>query len=220
MDGQSVKALAAKHHISRPTVERMLREIGIDPRGRSEAMRIRWQNAGPEDRKRMLDAPHAAVRGTSPSRETQMTRAHARRGIPMSPLETALGGLFIGLGHDVEYATPLDTYNLDLVIDGTLAIEVFGGNWHEAGRHRASFAERSRRILDAGYSLAIVWVHETRYPIGLKCAQSLGTLVDITRSLAGRHYWVVRGDGHFLAVRQDDGSEVPFVTASGRHERP
>lgn len=217
LSGESVKALSVRHGIDRNAVYRMLRDLGIDGRDRSTAMALRWQRATTDQREALLAAAHDATRGRTMTREHRVKIAEARRGQPFSDQETALAAMLGALGYDVELGVPCGPYNLDLVVSGTVAVEVFGGNWHETGRHRARFPERSRHVLDAGYSLAIVWAHDPRYSVSVACAQHLGTLVEITRGHPSirRQHWVIRGDGHFLTVREDDGDEVPFVRSSG-----
>lgn len=220
LSGISVKACAAKYGIDRNAVYRMLREANIDGRNRSEAMQLRWSRASAEERSRMLDRAHEASKGVPAPEQTRVRIAQARAGQPLSPLETSMAAMLGQLGYEVELGVPCGPYNLDMVVSGTVTVEIFGGKWHEFGRHRARFAKRYRNLFDAGYSLVIVWVDTERYPLGVACAQHIATLVEITRGhpSIGRQHWVVRGDGYFLAVREDDGDEVPFITASGRRE--
>lgn len=220
LGGESVKALAGRHGLERSAVYRMLGEAGIDGRDRSSAMVLRWQRASAEQRAEMVAAAHEASRGSTHSLASLIAAAQSKAGKPRSELETILGALLDGLGYPVSYGVPLGKYNLDLLVGSTVAVEVFGGGWHGYGDHLAGFAERSRHILDAGLSLAIVWVDQVKYPLHVRCAQHLGTLVEITRghpSIKSQH-WVVRGDGKFLATREDDGDQVPFITASGRRK--
>jgi transposase-like protein len=220
ISGMSVKALAGKYGFDRNAAYRMLAEAGIDGRDRSSAMRLRWQRATEAERRAMLDAPHAATRGRTVTDEVLTAAAATKAARVFSSQETDLGAMLAELGLDIAYGVPCGPYNIDIVIAGTVAVEVQGGNWHETGDHRALFPKRSRHILDAGYSLAIVWTNKVRYPLGVKCAQHLATLAQIAGShpAIGRQHWVIRGDGYFLAVREDDGNEVPFVSASGRRE--
>lgn len=221
MAGASVKAVAAKYGLQRSTVYRMLAEAGIDGRDRSQAMQMRWQRATVAERAAMVEKAHAASRGRVDSDRVRATRAASWEGVPRSDNETALGALLAGLGHAVAYGVACGPYNIDIVIAGTVAVEVFGGQWHEHGSHRARFPERARYVLDAGYSLAIVWADTRGHAVSVKCAQHLATLAEIARGHPAirRQHWVIRGDGHFLAVREDQGGEVPFITASGSRDR-
>lgn len=217
LSGTSVKALAGKHGINRKAVYRMLSEAGVDGRDRSSAMLVRWQRASASQRAAMVAAAHEASRGKPQDHTTRVQIASTKAGRPFSEQETALCAMLAQLGYPSELGVPLDKYNLDIVVAGTVAVEIFGGGWHAHGRHRARFDERARHILDAGYSLAIVWTDKVKYPLGVTCAQHLATLVEITRGhpSIGRQHWVIRGDGQFLAAREDDGEQVPFVSASG-----
>ena len=221
LDGESVKALAAKYRVDRNAIYRMLREAGIDGRNRSDAMLLRWQRATPEQRAALSESTRRFMTGRIQSPEHRARIALTRAGRVFSADETALADLLRDHGLEVDLGVPCGRYNLDLVISSAVAVEVFGGQWHETGRHRARFAERSRYIFDAGYSLAIVWTDKARYPVGVPCAKNLATLTQITCGdpSIGRQHWVIRGDGHFLAVREDDGNEVPFITSAGRSDR-
>jgi transposase-like protein len=219
LGGESVKALATRHGISRRAIYRMLREQGVDGRDRSTAMTIRWQRATPEQRKAMLATAHEATRRPQTA-EHRIRIAAGKEGRPLSADEVVLADFMRDRGYTVELGVPCGKYNLDLLLAGTVAVEIFGGGWHSNGRHRDRFAERSRYILDSGYSLAIVWADKGRYPLSVACAQHLDTLVQITRGNPSirRQHWVIRGDGYFLAAREDDGHEVPFVNASGSRD--
>lgn len=219
LGGMSVKAVSQKYGFDRNAVYRMLSEAGINGRDRSTAMTVRWQHATPEHRNAMLAAAHDAARKPQ-TVEHRVRIAAGREGRPFSADEVRLADLMRDRGHMAELGVPCGKYNLDLVIAGTVAVEIFGGNWHGHGRHRERFAERSRYVLDSGYSLAIIWVNKGSYPLSVACAQHLDTLTQITRShpsIRGQH-WVIRGDGYFLAVREDDGDEVPFILATGRRD--
>lgn len=220
LDGMSVKALSEAHRIDRNAVKRMLREAGIDCRDRSTAMTVRWQRATPEQRDAMLAASHEASRGRPQSAKQRINLAAAKAGRSFSEEELRLADFMRELGHTVELGVPCGKYNIDLVAAGTVAVEIFGGQWHASGRHRERFAERSRHILDSGYSLAIVWVKKDSYPLSVNCAQQLSALVQIASGHPSirRQHWVIRGDGYFLAAREDDGDEVPFVLSSGRRD--
>lgn len=220
LSGSSVKACASRYGIDRKAVYRMLSEAGIDGRNRSEAMQLRWVRASAADRQAMLAQAHAASRDRVPTDAERVAIANAKDGKALSALETQFAAMLAAIGVSVELGVPCGPYNLDLVAADTVAVEIFGGNWHARGHHRERFPERARHVLNAGYSLAIVWVHEGRYPLGVACAQHLSTLVQITRGhpSIGRQHWVIRGDGHFLAIREDDGDEVPFILPSGRRE--
>lgn len=219
LSGESVKALALRHGVNRTAIARMLGELGIDTRDRSMAMTIRWQRATLGQRESMLADAHEAAKRPH-SVEQRIRIASAKAGRPLSGEEVELADCLRELGHSVELGVPCGVYNLDLVVSGTVAVEVFGGNWHGRGRHRERFPERCRHILDAGYSLAIVWTHHARYPLSVACAKHLDTLVQITggHPAIGRQHWVIRGDGYFLAVREDDGDQVPFISPSGSRD--
>ena len=62
--GVSVKALAKRFECSRDVIVRRLESRGITPRNRSESMYLRMGQTSPEERMRLTDAAHDAVRGS------------------------------------------------------------------------------------------------------------------------------------------------------------
>lgn len=216
LGGESVKALAARHGIERSSVYRMLGEAGIDGRGRSSAMRLRWQHATDTERGAMLDAAHDTTRGRTPADAERTAIARAKGGQTMSAYERDLGAAIAAKGISVAYGVPCGRYNIDIVAGASVAVEVFGGNWHAYGRHAARFGERSRHVLDAEYDLLIVWAGKRTFdPVA--CAEHVVALAQLPdRNPSGRRqYRVIRGSGQVLAVREDDGNEIPLVVPFG-----
>lgn len=78
---------------------------------------------------------------------------------------------------------------MDLAL-GTMAVEVFGGNWHGYGRHQRRTAERYSYILASGRSVVVVWVHRQRYPLGEGTADYLAGV-----RLSPGEFRVIWGDG-------------------------
>jgi flagellar motor switch/type III secretory pathway protein FliN len=216
--GESVKSLALRHGIERSAVNRMLSEAGIAHRNRSEAMYTRMAGTTREERLALTEAAHTAVRGRVATEAERIKIAATKHGRTYSASETLLAQLLSLVDVESELGVACGRYNIDILAGDTVAVEVFGGHWHASGRHAERFPRRSRYILDQGYSLVIVWVHEQRYPLGLKCAQHIATLVEIARSTPSgpRQYWVIRGDGELLSTLQDDGNEVPLILPHGR----
>lgn len=214
--GDSVKELADRHGISRRAVDRMLREAGITPRDGAEAMRLRWQRADEAGRAAMLDAAHAASRGRTASEAERIAIALAKAGQTGSAYECQIGAILALRGVSLAFGAPCGRYNIDIVAWASVAVEVFGGNWHAHGRHAARFSERSRYVLDAGYDLLIVWAGKRTFdPVA--CAEHVIALTELPdRKPAGRReYRVIRGDGHLVASREDDGNEIPLIMPAG-----
>ena len=61
------------------------------------------------------------------------------------------------------------TYNLDIAVH-PVAVEIHGGAWHGYGTHGAGAIQRSRYILDAGWTLIVIWVNERRHPLSAAAA--------------------------------------------------
>lgn len=214
--GDSVKELADRHGISRRAVDRMLRDAGVTPRDGTEAMRLRWARADAAGRSAMLDAAHAASRGRTASDAERIAIALAKAGHTGSAYECQIGAMLALRGVSLAFGAPCGRYNIDIVAGASVAVEVFGGNWHAHGRHAARFAERSRYVLDAEYDLLIIWVGKRTFDPAA-CAEHVVALTQLPdRNPAGRRqYRVIRGNGQLIADREDDGNEVPLIMPAG-----
>lgn len=214
--GESVKSLSIRHGIDRNAVTRMLREADIGTRSRSSAMSLRWERSDQETRTAMLNAAHAASKGRTATEAERIAIALAKAGRISSPYEHELGAIVALHGADVSYSVPCGRYNIDIVAGGTVAVEVFGGNWHANGRHAARFGKRSRYILDAAYDLLVIWTGKRTFdPVA--CTEHVIALTQIPGRdpAAARQYWVIRGDGQVIAKREDDLAEVPLIMPAG-----
>lgn len=212
--GESVLSLSLRHGISRRAVERMLTEVGVPVRGQSAATLLAWSRVDPADRPALLAPAHAASRGRVDSEETHALRARSRVGVIRSEYERALGAELAARNVAIEFGTACGRYNIDIVARETVAVEIFGGEWHSAGNHRSRFPERSRYILDAPFDLLIAWADKRSFSAAACADHVIEMLTDSgENSTTPRRYHVMRGDGHLIAARGDDGGEVPFIRA-------
>lgn len=202
--GGSVKAIAEEHGVSRNVITRILGEHGIAPRGRSEAMYVRMRDTPPEERARLTSAAHATVRGTSRSHEELCNRALTveKRGRAGSRIETRAADMLRHAGFDCIPQKAVGKYNVDIAItEPPIAVEIFGGQWHAYGRHAARFRERTEYILNAGWSLVIIWVTRD-YPLEPGAIDYIVALAERLRSgeaLGGQEH-VIRGDGDLTTI--------------------
>jgi very-short-patch-repair endonuclease len=100
----------------------------------------------------------------------------------------------------------IDKYNVDFALDGPIAVEILGGEWHGTRKKTLRHSERTPQILDAGWLLLFVWATPA-FPLTPTCADyTVALLKEASRdpSLIGE-YRVIRGDAQLLArARAED----------------
>lgn len=96
----------------------------------------------------------------------------------------------------------VDIYNVDFVIFDSIAMEVFGGGWHASPRHRRLFASKREYLLNAGYSIVIIWLDKRRFN-GARVAEyliSISKVLSSNPSSVGKEY-VILGNGNTTSRR-------------------
>lgn len=198
--GQSEKALAYQRGVSRSVVRRWLKARGVQPRGRSDAEKVKWSAMGPEARRQQVAAAHDAVRGSkrseaqlSKSARTLYMRRHVRgrAGSDAGNLRDAL--LLLGVATDQEY--PWGRYNLDLAVpELRVAIEVV--SHYPNARYVPTLRERTKQLLGSGWF--VVFVDLARGP-----SRSATRLPDVAQTVVS---WVQRArsdeslNGQYLVI--------------------
>lgn len=208
--GESEKALAEAFGVDRGVVRRRLLGAGIQPRGRSEAMYVRMANTTAEERARLSEAAHVAVRGTKHSAERLIERAKRLEGritANVSQGEINLAADLRAAGLPIVHQKAVGPYNVDLAT-GSVAVEVLGGGWHRTKRH----GERLRYLMDSGWDVLYVWV-SSKTPLGPGAAQYVVSHVEFRNRnpTMPRCYRVIRGSGQFVAEGSADKNDVPDV---------
>jgi len=179
-----------------------LREITVDFGGSATGLHDAFKRRGYTCRPPSADAAHAAVRGIAKSLDDLCLKAVGRERTQanVSPLDRA-------------FATMLDTpaiinkaigpYNIDVAVH-PVAVEIYGGGWHAAGRAAARFPKRARYILDCGWHLVIIWVSEkSSYPLTIAASEYVRSLIDFPP--APSHGPSVSGDSGY---RSGDDSRL------------
>lgn len=209
--GASENALAVQYGVSRGVIAQRLIKAGVERRDQSEAGKARNSRMTPEQRERQASAAHRAAR----MRRTpaiQKFRSALRReslGRPASAGESMLHDLMTARGERPIAERAIGPYNVDLAML-PVAVEVLGGGFHGV---KASHAERTPYILDAGWHLVMVWNHEGRSSLGPGAAEYLVAFLDEVRRNppATCQYRVISGDGQLLAARGREDNEFPVV---------
>lgn len=199
--GESELALAKWFGVSRNVIRRRILQAGIQPRTGSQANVIRMAKMTVSERKALTIASHQATRGIPKSIESKIKRSRTveSQGLHISFIEHALASMLRGKGiHNFVLQKAIGIYNVDLAIEEPrLAVEVFGGNWHTSQYHISLHNRRIPYILNEGWSMLIIWVNATRYPLSIAAADYIITyLQELSfNKSCGRQYRVIRGNG-------------------------
>ena len=212
--GERQYDLAARFGISQASVSRWIRTRGATI-SRSTAAERRAGRMTPDERSQLAAAAHDAVRGmtrtiTDLERRAigrQRTHAHATAD------ELAVAALL----PDAVPQQAIGKYNVDIGAQ-PIAVELFGGNWHADGRHRARLPQRVEYLADAGWNLLIVWSTQGRALDVAAVAQDALAYLECSRRDPSfrRQYRVIWGDGQFIAAGCVDDDERTLIPASVR----
>lgn len=223
-EGASVKALAEKFGCSRNVIDRRLKELGVTPRGRSEAMLLRQAQMTPEERLALLEKAHAAARSRVHGEEELVLRAQRRfvNQTGSSAYQQLVKGLLEARGYEeVLLEFPQGKYNLDLAIhEVSVAVELHGGGWHRYGRHWARRQQRIEQILSAGWKLIEVWGVGMS---GWNAEKVADQIVAIAKGSGpdpspGCKHWMLACDGNPARILCSEGYDVAPVAGFVRRE--
>ncbi len=171
--GTSNNELAKIFGVSRQVIYRCLRERAVRIRGITETMASvlskRYATMSKEDRKRFTAAANEAARGRKHSIEERIKRAasNERTKANRSTLEVWLGDELTAAGIDFVSTKAVGMYNIDVALtESRVAVEVFGGNWHNSPKHSARFRERTDYLIDSGWLPVIIWSVKDK-PLGV-----------------------------------------------------
>lgn len=216
--GESSDMIAPDYNTSGGVIRDRLRRWGLI-RSRSEAKRLHMARIGPDGRQAITAAAHDAIRGTTRTDADLVARAASRQArIDATPAERHLADLIDQPGK-IEFQQAVGPYNVDLAVGGAVAVELFGGRWHTAGRHAARFDQRFGYLFDQGWGIYIVW---NTHPKTLMASvgDDFRAWVDEAgglESLRGQ-YRVVWGDGDCIASGRHDRDALTAEVARPRRQ--
>lgn len=170
--GESESSLAKRYGTSRTVIRHRLAHAGIERRGRTAANRLMMATRSPEENRRNAEAAHAAARGGVQPLHRLEQRAIVREQLGWDAGNIGRGEIVVaryleGLGFSIVPQRAVGIYNVDLAVNESVAIEVYGGGWHLTGRHAQRHPVRRDFLLGAGWSLLVVWAAKEPSPVGL-----------------------------------------------------
>ena len=217
--GDSVLALAHRHGVDRNAVTRQLRRAGVKLRGASAAQVVRYAGSTPEERQAIVAAAHEAVRGKplAPGHREKIAATREQRGEVLSHSgERLLRDWLADRGVVGTLQQAVGPYNADLGAF-PVAVEIFGGNWHGNGRHRARFRKRADYFLDRGWWIVVVWASQRRVLTEGAADYVVATLEIARRNPSGRgQHRVIWGDGEEASTCGEDLDKATDVPATHR----
>lgn len=214
-DGISEKALAERYGYSRQVIRRRLLDEGVTIRGRSAAMFARMASTPTDERKRLVEAAHAARRG-GPGHNTLGRMAIARgkertKGVA-GKLEMEMQILLHERGLATKHQLAVGTYNIDLA-SPPFAVEV---HVHSTNPLKVpSVKRRAERLMESGWSIIFVWVSPKTRLLVPNAADEVVAWIHRTQLLPSfpGHYRVIRGTGEHVAGGRGDLDQVAVVPA-------
>lgn len=216
LGGMSELELSQRFNVSRGVIRRRLLHRGIKPRTQTEASIVMASKMSVTERKERIKKAQATVRGSRRSWETKCKGAKTRENLRLnvSPIEDELFKFFKQKGFEVTQQKAVGAYNLDIALERErIAIEIFGGGFHKAGRHKARFFDRNKYILNQGWGLIIVWLHAKRHPLTLSGMDYLLSFCKVPsryKTKWGR-YKVIWGNGYDVPALGSYFNDPPAI---------
>lgn len=226
IEGESENSLSKEIGVSRTTFRRRLLENGIEPRGQSAAEKAKWDRMTASERKAQVTAAHNAVRGRKIGFDELCRRAQSHEGsltYNVSDDEILFGEWLRDYGFDITHNLAVGPYNCDIG-SGPVTVEIWGGGWHP----KDGEVERTKYILDAGYSMLIIDLDQRRFPLTEACLPYFVSLYNVASRDPSpiSKYWMIRGDGEIVFRRTNSDNitlEKPFTSGrnptNGRYKR-
>lgn len=211
--GMDKTAIAKALGVSQTTITNRLKSVGVMTEAPSEAMRTRMSRMSAEERAELSRRAHDAVRGMRRTHDDLVNRAAGKAmvGKPGSIEEERLGSMLRGRGLKVAHQAAVDKYNVDLLVEDAVAVEVSGRP--KKGANAERIPERVKLMLDRGLALLLVWSNTKWHPVTEDAAEYVVSLLDLVRrdpSATGK-YWVIWGDGQVMAERRPYSDDLPCV---------
>lgn len=184
---------------------------GVKLRTQSEQETIKWSLMTTEQRHHQVKAAHDTERTLSHETLVKMANSRCKK---TSIYESIFANDLRARGILFEEQFPIDIYNIDFVI-GNIAVEIFGGNWHSYGLHAARFPERSKKIFDSGYALAILCITKPNsFTFNVR-----SNFIDLLNSINGKKssvgkYWMVWSTPETIATGSYDEIDVALIKPS------
>lgn len=218
--GESALKLSREFNIERNVIRRRLVAMGIALRTNSQACLIRMSRMTPADRRAITANANKAAKGRHPARAERLKGAKTResRRTGASAIEFIMADMLMSRGvKNLVHQKAIGVYNVDIAIKSPrIAIEIMGGNWHTSEHHALLHHKRIPYILNAGWTVVIIWVNAKSYPLTIKAGDYIITLMErlrLNKSSRGE-YHVIRGNGDMVPITSSNFNCLPSVKST------
>lgn len=156
LSGTSENELSKIFSVARNAIALRLKERGIKRRSASEAEALKWARMSKEQRENQVKKAHDSVRGVAMSEKSLFLQSVARQSISkfIGVGETEIASILSGFGLCVKTQAPFFRYNLDLLVNDWLIVEITsaGGDILLQDRHMG----KTKKALEN--KMSIIWV--------------------------------------------------------------
>jgi len=210
LSGISQFELGKIFNVSRTVVHRRLIENGIVIRNIPDAAVIRDAKIPIEvKRQRFIKAQQACIGRIVTEREKTLRANSRQSSCKQSASEILFCDWLTQRGYKIIPQQAIGFYNVDIGIF-PIAIEILGGSWHAS---KPIHAERTRYILNKGWSMIFIWVNGRRSPLVSSVTDYVISRLEFLRQNPSivSQYWVIRGDGKELSTGSIDSDNISIV---------
>ena len=168
-----------------------------------------------DDMRLFVEAANTACRGRKATLAERLHRAAVveARCLRASAYEHQLTAMLRARRLKVVQQKAIGPYNCDLTV-GSVAVEVWAGNWNGGSRHPGRATERLRYFLYQGWHVLAVKVNRAgRHALTERTADYVADFIcQVRRNPPQRcEYRVIGGDGETLAAGGPQDAELAFV---------
>lgn len=215
--GMTLREIGERFGVERCVIKRILTKSGEAIRDFSSAQKVLNARKTPEQRRQMVASANDAWREREWTEEDSIKNAinRFRCQSHVSPLEEEFYQILTTLGYtNILQQVPCFSYNIDFVI-GDVAIEIFGGNWHNTPDQTLRDSTKLKKVLNCGYRSLIIWVRDYA-PLTIEGVKDIFTTFQLSRSDESSigQYWVFYGNGECVASLSFNGDGLPYVPFS------
>lgn len=212
--GIGLKAVAEEFGFAPQWLKSELDARGIKVRGRSEQQFARMAITPIETLQEMAIRNGFGIKGVAPNFETRCKAAETRfntLAIKTSRLEREFAAILDKKGIDYLFQKNIGPYNADFVI-GTVAVEIWGGQFHFTGAHLERSPRRFKYFMDSGFDAVIIPTEPGNSKITAGLAEEAIRQIQFlcTNPPAIREYRMIWRDGNFTTRFRNDGEDLSF----------
>jgi len=167
LDGESELALSKAFEVNRWTVRKRLVAAGVQPRGRSDAMSLRWDRSDEATREAHAETMRRRMTGRRRKLDTKL-RAAASKKQMVGEGEKIIAAELQRLGIAFEAQAPIHVYNIDLLV-GDIALEPRTRS--ENPMKHAGRSKRTAYLMARG--IVTIWILHTNTSVLRECLPNI-----------------------------------------------